>query len=442
MYNVKIRIEDNPDILTYPLTAGSFLADLLDEVKKETNNDDLCSVELQGKSLPLEDSITNHLQPDNVLRLSTKRPPAFAHSLISDVRLKALTRWVDSILSQKGMKCEDIIVDLQHEDKLLTLVNILTHSSVELTNKQESLWKEMDGFVDAIEVLEKHGLDLPQFAAAKVFTGDVQGIASVAWALAQEFEMKIGKSSDTVASIMKWCTKRTKRYTGVTNFQPIGYAMCCLIHSFRPACIDLDALSPSDNYGCAHAALQACRYMGIPVLIDASDCVGDIDEKSLCLQLAVMRRKLCLEAQSHRPFMLLMRHGNKKMAVTAQFGDHYLNSAGIKLVLAAPNAEDPAQLFTFGAQEGGWVTVIDSWKQQGMVWDIANADSENPPPGVPWYLFMFHGRHNQRFVYHNRHLVACQNGHVVTFEKEDGTFFMKNVDYGIRENQEFDLVYV
>ena len=99
---------------------------------------------------------------------------------------------------------------------------------------------------------------------------------------------------------------------------------------------------PSGNYGCAHAAHQACRDMDIPALIDAPDCVGDIDEKSLCLQLAVMRRKLCLEAQLHRPFLLLMRHGNKKMAVTAQ-------------------------LFTFGAQEGGWVTVIDSWKQQGMI---------------------------------------------------------------------------
>ena len=148
----------------------------------------------------------------------------------------------------------------------------------------------------------------------------------------------------------------------------------------------------------------------------------------------------CQTSVPHRRFMLIMKRNGEKKAVQATFGEAYLNPAGIKLSLADPDKSNPAQLFTFGDKEGGWITVVDSEKQRGMVWDVADADNEDPPEGTPFYLFPMHGRHNQRFEYRNKHIFACQNQQVVTYTGGENPFVMRKLDPEDR-NQEFKLVY-
>ena len=151
--------------------------------------------------------------------------------------------------------------------------------------------------------------------------------------------------------------------------------------------------------------------------------------------------RLCQKSVPHKRFMLIMKRDGQKKALQATFGQAYLNPAGIRLDLAHPDKTNPAQLFTFGDEEGGWITVIDSWKQRGMVWDVADADNEDPPEGTPFYLFPMHGRHNQRFEYRNKHIIACQNQQVVTYTSGENPFVMRKLDPEDR-NQQFKLVYV
>ena len=105
----------------------------------------------------------------------------------------------------------------------------------------------------------------------------------------------------------------------------------------------------------------------------------------------------------------------KTLAVTlVNDNEHFLNPCGLKLDLALPTSENEAnQQFTFGVDD--WNTVIDSAKRQGMVWDVADQYNLNPPEMTPFYLFPFHGRHNQHFVYQNNMIFAQQNGWVVTY---------------------------
>lgn len=116
----------------------------------------------------------------------------------------------------------------------------------------------------------------------------------------------------------------------------------------------------------------------------------------------------------------------------------FLNPAGLKLDLAEPNIEgDVYQQFTFG--KTSWDTVVDSFVRPGMVFDVANAEELNPREGTAFYLFPFHGRHNQHFVFRNGMIYAMQNGHVVTYVGGDVPFVLMKPKESLRERQTFHI---
>ena len=362
-------------------------------------------------------------------------------------QIKVFSRWADSLLSEFGMHCEDCTKDFQDGVKLIKLVEIVTKKPItQRWNKNpDSKFKKGENCDLAVEIL-KQDFKVTNIAGSDIVDGNVKLTLGLIWQMILNFNVESVREEGTSTAVTatqalkRWCVKHTQEYEKVDNFKPTAYALCCLIHSFREDAIAIDALDPRDEQKCAETALAACRELTIPVYLDPQDLVGDVDDKSLMTQLAVMKKTLCAPPIPHKEFMLIINVDGKKQAVQAMFGENYLNSAGIRLGLADPDKSNPALLFTFGNREGGWITVIDSVKQRGLVWDVANADSEDPPEGTPFYLFPLHGRHNQRFEYRNKHIFACQNQHVVTYIGGENPFVMKKLDPEDR-NQEFKLIY-
>ena len=106
------------------------------------------------------------------------------------------------------------------------------------------------------------------------------------------------------------------------------------------------------------------------------------------------------------------------------------------LDIAVPNVEnDPYQQFTFGVNE--WNTVIDSIVRKGMVSDVADQDSLDSPAGTPFYVFPFHGRHNQHFVYKDNMIYAQQNGQAVTYVGGDEPLVMMPPSPVLKARQTF-----
>ena len=140
-----------------------------------------------------------------------------------------------------------------------------------------------------------------------------------------------------------------------------------------------------------------------------------------------------------KTFGLTMTIDNEEYALAwIDDGSHFLNGAGYKLDLVKPNIEnDIHQQFTFGKDE--WNTVIDSNAKQGMVWDVANADNWNPPNGTAFYLYPFHGRHNQHFVYKDGMIYAKQNGQVVTYLGGNVPFVMVGPSEILKDKQTFHI---
>ena len=140
-----------------------------------------------------------------------------------------------------------------------------------------------------------------------------------------------------------------------------------------------------------------------------------------------------------RKFSLLMNvNGDDwNSAVTiVKDGNWFLNPAGLIIDLAKPNKDDVCQQFIFGL--GEWSTVIDSVAQQGMVWDVADANL-NPPSGTPFYFFPFHGRHNQHFIFKGGKIISKENGLVVTYVGGDHPFQMMPQNSSMEYNQTFKI---
>ena len=267
-------------------------------------------------------------------------------------------------------------------------------------------------------------------------------------------------------ALIQWAIDITENYPGVNEFRPLGLSLCALFDSFFPEKINFYSLDPEDTENNAKIAIQIMEDLKIPVLFDLNDLQStEIDDKALLTQLAVIKmsiekirpfkatisksRTLILDDEfaSHkesgnniiyagRKFGLIMtlketdyKNGQSINPTNEQvmFGEDvelaltltnienpYLNPSGRMLSMTKPDIKnDSHQQFIFGADE--WSTVIDSIKQQGMVWDVADEFNPDPPAGTPFYVFPFHGRHNQHFVYKNGMIYAQQNGHVVTY---------------------------
>lgn len=116
----------------------------------------------------------------------------------------------------------------------------------------------------------------------------------------------------------------------------------------------------------------------------------------------------------------------------------FLNSAGLKIDLAKSNVEhDQYQQFTFGKENDD--TVINSIVRDSMVWDVADQYNFNPNEGTPLYMFPFHGRHNQHFVYKDGMINAQQNGQVVIYVGGQVPFVMMAPSQILKDRQTFDI---
>ncbi|KAK8897707.1 hypothetical protein M9Y10_015672 [Tritrichomonas musculus] len=143
------------------------------------------------------------------------------------------------------------------------------------------------------------------------------------------------------------------------------------------------------------------------------------------------------EEQDEITFKNIQNEEKWRYAVTVD-NRPYLNDAGLGLVLSDADIENNVyQQFIFG--QDSWSTVIDSYAKKGMVWDIADENNLDPPPGTPFYLFPFHGRHNQHFLLQDGKIIAKQNGMAVTYMGGKNPFRMMPLSPKLKERQTFKV---
>ena len=291
-------------------------------------------------------------------------------------------------------------------------------------------------------------------------------------------------------ALMQWALDRIESYPGIAEFQPLSLALCALLDSYFPEKVNYFTLDPKDTETVAKVASQAMKELNIPLLFDLSELQSSkIDDKALLTQLSVIKIAIERRQPTQRTisksrtlilddeFVSHKEEGNNKKYAAKKFGlimklketDYkngqrinplreqvcfgedvelaltvknvekpFLNPSGRKLDMERPDIKnDSSQQFVFG--EDRWNTVIDSIVQRGMVWDVADEFNQDPPAGTPFYIFPFHGRHNQHFVYKNGMIYAQQNGHVVTYVGGEEPFIMMPPSKTLKARQTFRI---
>lgn len=367
-----------------------------------------------------------------------------------DQRQKTVfSRWVANVLKERKIEFDDIMKDFQSGVNLINLYELLSKKTVHNWNKvPKKSYNMIENCNIAIEKFKDDGLNLINISGNDIYESkNIKLVLGLVWQCVLKYNIsdEVDDSEDApgvspLQALLNWCKKKVANYPDAKDFTNYPISICALVHSFKPDAVDYDSLDPNNQSECAEKAIEACKAIDCPVYIDPSDLHGHVDDKLLFTQLAALKKHLSELIIPNRPFVLTIKRGGKKygLRLTDQL---YLNSAGYKFELAEPNHEDIAQKFEFG--DGDDITLIKPLSKYGWVFDVANANDLNPPEGTPFYVFMIHGRHNQRFTYKNKRIVATQNEQCITYQegKEDAFVMMAQKDE-LKEDQEFKLTYL
>ena len=398
-------------------------------------------------------------------------------------QVKAFSRWItEQLKAKEELEIQDVTKDLKNGVVLVELAKILTNKE---TPRRWAFYPKRN--VDmvqncdlALDMFTKDGVHIIGISGRDINENNEKLILGLIWTLISHYS--IGKNK---FAIIKWAKERTCGYSNIDKFTPYELSMCALLDSYFPEKIKYDSLDPTDSYHNLELAKKVMKEIGIPVYIDSIDFKdqnGKVDQQILLTQLVAAKYVLenlpqqeiqtievkersinlltNLENESDQPeklvntnndqyngrkFGLIMHlkkceNEQEKDYAVALFREEngFMNPAGLKLELEEPNIEkDVKQQFSFG--KDSWNTVIDSVEQGGMVFDVCNADNVNPPEGTPFYLFPFHGRHNQHFVFQNGMIFAKQNGMVVTYVGGEIPFQMMNPSQSLKSTQTFTI---
>ncbi|OHS99404.1 hypothetical protein TRFO_34123 [Tritrichomonas foetus] len=441
---------------------------------------------------------------------------------IPTLQTKVFSRWASMMLRKRGIIVRDITTQLTSGVNLVNLAEVLTGEIKHhmWSRNPTKPFQKVENCEFALNLFKEKGVKIINVTAKDITDGNVKLTLNLIWTLILKYTvepvtgvMNAQNPKRAMYQVMiRWFLNQISEISEIINnssnvtnnsnksdssdakqMKPFYLSFAALLAKYRPDLIDYKKLLNEDKELISQQVVETLKKLEVPTLIDSEDLLGEIDEKSLITQLALIKKHLpqheeeenqvskelleeCEseeineqnldfvdidddsqlfqhvqevfeEPQSNRPFMLLMtitedndslhqnstfnnnikgdpqsdikgdvknrRRNEKTLAMTIIKEPSYLNPAGMKLDLDIPDPKNPAQLFTFG--DGEWITVIDSVMQPGMVWDVADRDNLNPPEGTPFYMFMLHGRHNQRFTYKGGHIIAKQNGQVVTY---------------------------
>lgn len=259
------------------------------------------------------------------------------------------------------------------------------------------------------------------------------------------------------------------------KFEPTELALLALIDSFEPLIAQYEEVDPENQAENVQKVIKALETLKIHCFAYDNDNLNyNVNSKDLLTQIAAI--KLALDNPNGSTNEVVSRgiefeldeddlstrnnlqYANRKFGITINVDPKgtgetrpmalsfvpefpFINPSGRKITIAEPNFHnDENQQFIFG-KGIEWSTVIDSFAQKGLVWDVCDEFNLDPPEGTPFYLFPFHGRHNQHFVYRDEdgRIIAKQNGHAVTYVGGDCPFVMMKVSEEMKDNQTFNI---
>eukprot|EP01125_Pyxidicula_operculata_P010718 TRINITY_DN352_c1_g1_i1.p1 TRINITY_DN352_c1_g1~~TRINITY_DN352_c1_g1_i1.p1 ORF type:complete len:878 (-),score=240.74 TRINITY_DN352_c1_g1_i1:124-2757(-) len=234
-----------------------------------------------------------------------------------EVQKKAFLHWVNSKLSKKNERIEDIITGFNNGIMLISLVEILSQKIItQKYIKQPDLpIHKITNCYIAIKFLQDDckvkGIT---GSAEDIVSGQSKFVLGLCWILMKHFqsikllggsfndsEHNSGGSTEGESSfeklLLQWCKETLKNYSDInlnagykSDAFSNGKALLALINEFQPGEIDYSSFHSEDGkQNCESAVKLAEKYIGIPSdLIDPDELSkGKTSEKNLVLYLSL-----------------------------------------------------------------------------------------------------------------------------------------------------------
>jgi len=179
------------------------------------------------------------------------------------IQKKTFTKWMNAFLKVRGMKVEDIWVDLADGTALIALLEIMGKESLPVVMGRKAypvgykfaINHRMENLNMAIDYVKSKGITLVNVGAGDLERGSHNIVLGFIFKLILDFSVQ---ELDGTKGLLLWCQRSTEKFVNdgtlnrITNFKSSwtdGLAFCAIIARYRPDLIDFNSLSRSDARG-------------------------------------------------------------------------------------------------------------------------------------------------------------------------------------------------
>eukprot|EP00771_Trimastix_marina_P001280 gnl/Trimastix_PCT/234.p1 GENE.gnl/Trimastix_PCT/234~~gnl/Trimastix_PCT/234.p1 ORF type:complete len:1093 (+),score=551.24 gnl/Trimastix_PCT/234:33-3281(+) len=192
---------------------------------------------------------------------------------------KAFTGWVNTHLSKRGLRVEDVEQDFKDGLNLVALVEIISGETITHNKRPRMKYHQMENLNFALAEIGK-ALRVT-CSADNLYNGDLKMILGLLWTLILRYQIQeiSVEQMNAKEGLLLWCQRKTQGYAGVnvvnfsTSFQD-GLAFAALVHRHRPSLINFEELDRVNKAG----NLQRCfdvieEHLGVAPMLDAEEMV-------------------------------------------------------------------------------------------------------------------------------------------------------------------------
>ncbi|KAG7309516.1 hypothetical protein JYU34_005490, partial [Plutella xylostella] len=216
-----------------------------------------------------------------------------------DVQKKTFAKWINSQLVKNNKPLvQDLFEDLRDGEVLLSLLEILTAQQYKRERGRMRV-HQLHNVSTALEALREQGVRLVNIAAPDVLDCNHKLILGLVWSIIVHWQVSPAlceaRGSGLERALLAWCRRNTANYPGVniTNFTSSwsdGLALAAILHRWRPALVDFEALARDAVADRLHTVFTlAEEHLGIHRLLDVEDVNTETPDKK-----SIMMYVLCL----------------------------------------------------------------------------------------------------------------------------------------------------
>lgn len=219
----------------------------------------------------------------------------------SAAQKKTFTRWVNVHLFDRGLRIEDIEVDLGDGIMLCNLMEIISNKKIKRWNtKPRMIVHKLENLNKALTFIQSEGIKIVNIGANDIIDGNLKIILGLIWTLILRYQInKGGDSKGAKAELLEWVNKQIAPYhIKAKNFTTDWQApalLTALVDSLKPGSMDVKNVVKSHaDSGPRTQALQnametAEALHAVPMVMDACDMADTPDDLSCMTYVSYFR---------------------------------------------------------------------------------------------------------------------------------------------------------